>query len=137
MTRILERVGKQTTCPKCSVVIKYSWLSYLNKDLISLYSTKGDTVLVSEDLRKLSDNADLPELKLENSVLEYQEQRGLTESYGFALRNELKCPNCSFALTSRSKNTYENIISTRTIYLDGMTFINDNGIYKVKIKNKE
>ncbi|GDY27123.1 hypothetical protein [Agarivorans sp. Toyoura001] len=133
MVRILERSGKQRECPNCSFSLKYSWLSRLNRDLVSLYSLAGDAILVSESLRGLSDCCESPELTLGSAVLSYLESRDLEVSYQFALRNELKCPKCNIALTSRSDDSYESILNSRPVFLNGMTFINDSGIYEVKV----
>lgn len=129
MNDILERIGKKRECPNCSYDLKYSWLSLINKEWVAFYSKAGDAVLVSEKLKKLSTTEDF----LEESISNYEKSCDFDKPHGFSLRNELKCPNCDYSLTSRSTEVFENIVNSRLIFLDGMVFINDEKTYKIKI----
>ena len=130
MVNILERVGKKRECPNCSYTLKYSWLSLINKDWIALYSKAGDAVLVSSEVQKLFNS----ELALAKGISNYEKQRNFDKAYQFSIKNEMKCPNCNFALTSRAGESFENIINGRLVFLDGMIFINDDKTYKVQVK---
>jgi hypothetical protein len=109
--------------------MKYSWLSRINKDWIALYSKSGDTVLVSKELAKLT----VSEGELQKAVLAYEKQHNIDGLYNFSLRNELKCPNCSYPLTTRSNESFEDLIEGSIVFLESMTFINDDKKYKVEI----
>ncbi len=98
-----------------------------------MYSKDGFSLLVSEQLAKMADKEEL----LEKVARTYEENRNFGKHYGFSVRNEMKCPNCKFPLTSRTKEKYRKIIDSRLVFLDGMTFINDEKSYQVRIKVKD
>ena len=41
----IQRIGRAVNCPVCGNLLKYTWLSGLN-NLVGIYSSKGDSVLV-------------------------------------------------------------------------------------------
>ena len=129
MENILRTVGKKRNCPSCSYVLKYSWLSRVNKNWISLYSNSGDTVLVSQELAKFAINED----QLADSIMDYEKEYGTGKWHGFSIRNEMRCPNCNQTLTTRSTAAFEELIGERVVFLDGMTFVNDEETYTVQI----
>ncbi len=129
MENILERVGKKRECPSCSYTLKYSWLSLINKDWIALYSKAGDAVLVSPEVKKLFSSEDA----LAKGIPSYEKQRNFDKAYQFSVRNEMKCPSCGSALTSRCNESFEKIVNGRLVFLDGMTFINDDKKYRVQV----
>jgi DNA-directed RNA polymerase subunit RPC12/RpoP len=129
MSNILKRVGKKLSCPNCSHTLRYSWLSHINKDWISLYSKAGDTVLVSNELAKFA----VDENELLKGISAYEKQHGIDPTHEFSLRNEMRCPNCNHPLTTRSIEEFKNLIEGRVVFLEGMTFINDEKEYQVEI----
>ncbi|WP_434985197.1 hypothetical protein [Vreelandella zhaodongensis] len=129
MTNIIKRVGKKINCPNCSHALKYSWLSRINKDWVSLYSKAGDAVLVSKELTR----AAASEGELSKGVSIYEVKHGIDAVHQFSVRNEMKCPNCNYPLTSRSGEKFEDIVGGRVVFLEGMTFINDENEYRVEI----
>lgn len=133
MSNILKRVGKKRDCPNCLHTLKYSWLSHINKDWISLYSKAGDTVLVSKELTKFAVN----ENELLKGITDYEKQHKVDVAYAFSLRNEMRCPNCNHPLTTRSSEEFKDLIEGRVVFLEGMTFINDEKEYQVEIDVKD
>lgn len=133
MTKILNRVGKSRECPKCSYTLKYSWLSNLNGPLTSLYSKAGDILLVSDELMPSFGQSVCSDETFSQALIAYENWRDLTPKIEFGLRYEMRCPNCGDALTTRANLKYEDILSSRAVFLDGMTFINDKNIYRVQI----
>ena len=95
-----------------------------------MYSNDGHTVLVSSELMKSIGGEEL----LTSSIFGYEKKCNFDKHYRFSIRNEMKCPNCNYSLTKRASQNYTEIINSRLVFLDGMTFINDEKIYKVTIK---
>ena len=50
----IERIGRTIACPVCESILKYTWLSGVS-NLVGIYSTKGDSVLVSRAFKKTLD----------------------------------------------------------------------------------
>lgn len=129
MGNILKRVGKRMNCPNCLHALNYSWLSRINKDWVSLYSKAGNAVLVSKKLARVAAS----ESELSKGVLIYEKQQKIDAAHQFSIRNEMKCPNCNYSLTSRASEEFKDIIEGRVVFLEGMAFINDDKEYRVEI----
>jgi|GEM_PF-1403180 len=102
MEIILERVGKEISCPHCSYKLKYSWLSLIDKNWIGVYSSDGNVVLASNELMKSATE----EKTLENNISDYEKKRNFDKPYKFSFRNEIRCPNCKHSLTSRHSENF-------------------------------
>lgn len=129
MKNTLKRVGKKRECPNCSHTLKYSWLSHINKNWVSLYSKAGNAVLVSNELARLAVTED----ELLKGILAYEKQHKIDTAYKFSVRNEMRCPSCNHPLTTRSSEEFKDLLEGRVVFLDGMIFINDEKEYQVEV----
>ena len=128
----LQRLGRTIICPVCGSVLKYTWLSGLN-NLIGVYSSDGNSVLVSEKFKKALEKMFFPN---DDERYEFIQKFIITNfpDGKFNIASNAQCTNCHYEFPySYADNLQARLKDTHVILMDGVKLVEDNKISIVHV----
>lgn len=125
--------GWITNCRNCKFELKYTRLGGMNAPHVTVYSQNGRSVLYSNILFDHFEKSENMEQDADVIINEFEQSLLGGCIHKFSIFNEMKCPNCNFSLTSRNGKKVSYLLDQKDVFLDGMTFVADDGVYKVSV----
>lgn len=120
----IERIGRTIACPVCESILKYTWLSGVS-NLVGIYSTKGDSVLVSRAFKKTLD-----EMVFANDIQRLQFIQDFISTHypdeSFDILSNVQCTKCHYKFPySYENNLQARLQDTQIVLLDGVKLVED------------